>query len=120
MHLRLLLGYFFGEGKQKSKGMIRHVLDAVIRHVADKDSLCGRGRDIHVIHTDAVSDDDPAPLQSSDYPCGNRSILHNQAVAAGGLADHILLGFALEIAAIRFPPLRAQRARRKSFHIHNR
>ena len=83
--------HFTGQAEYQRQGMIRHLFDAVIQHIADHDALLRGCRDVDIVHSDAIPDDDFTSFQSVDDRCGNRGPRNQNAVRVPGDFDN--LGF---------------------------
>lgn len=56
-----------GRRQDEGQGMVRHLVDAVVGHVADRDAPGPRGLEVDVVHADPVSDDDPGAPHARDH-----------------------------------------------------
>ena len=75
--------------------MIGNLVNTVIRHVRNQDTVIGSRIDIDSVHTDTVATYHGALPQRFNNCAGNRRVLYQKCISVGGQCDDFLLGPAI-------------------------
>ena len=111
--IRTALAVILRQVQDHGQGMVGHLVDAVVGHVAHRDAL-GRGRrQVHVVHADPVAHDRAALLHRADHRRIDRRKLGDDAVGVFYQRDELLRVFADLLAH----DLMAQRPQNLRLHV---
>ena len=72
--------------------MVSHLFDAVIVGIGHHNASPGAGRDIHVVHTDAATDNGLGFLEGLDDTCGDWRVGDENHVRIAAYGDDLFLG----------------------------
>ena len=82
-----LSNYAAGEGEDKRQRVVGHFINAVVGNIANRNALLRRRVEVHVVHADAVTHDDPAFLHRLDHGRFDGRKLRDDAVRIGDQLD---------------------------------